>query len=265
MDAGDSVKRARRIRPHLLDPSPRRGYDPEMLSALLLLLQPAAPVTRDTIVTLTMPAERTAFDMASGTLQILVLIAGLVALVAMAASAIALRTAIQKLQDTVDRLATDAKPLLAQATQASEDARQVIQLVRSEAEKVVAVTGEVSERLLDVSDEAEERLDRVRALLDVLQTEVESTAISAAATVRGWRTGASAVGDALAGRGPRRRGPRRRSEAPLPWADAPDGDRAPLFAGSDPDDSDDEASDLADDMDELDDDRLDPRERPYFT
>ncbi|MCU0615910.1 MAG: hypothetical protein MUD17_02330 [Gemmatimonadaceae bacterium] len=232
-----------------------------MLSALLPLLQQAAPVTRDTIVTLTMPAERTAFDMASGTLQILVLIAGLVALLAMAASAFALRTAIQKLQDTVDRLATDAKPLLAQATQASDDARQVIQLVRREAEKVVAVTGEVSARLLEVSDEAEERLDRVRALLDVLQDEVESTTISAAATVRGWRTGASAIGDALAGRGPRRRGPRRQSEAPLPWADAAHGDDAPDDEAMDDDAMDDDAID----DDAPDEDRLDPRERPYFT
>ena len=246
-----------------------------MLTGPFSALLQATTVTRDTIVTLTMPAERTAFDLASGTLQILVLIAGLVALVAMAASAIALRTAIHKLQETVDRLAADAKPLLAQATRVSEEARDVVKLVRAEAEKVVAVTGDVSDRLLDVADAAEQRVDRVRALLDVLQTELEDSTLSAAATVRGWRVGATALGDALAGR--RARG---RRTAPLPWADAAtdddlvDGDEADddlLDAAADDEDA---MLDATDDDDvapaprrrarRRDGDRLDPRERPYF-
>lgn len=234
-----------------------------MLPAPLLVLQQAAAVTRDTIVTLTMPAERTAFDVASGTLQILVLLAGLVALIAMAASAIALRTAIHKLQETVDRLSTDAKPLLAQATRASEDARDVIKLVRTEAEKVVAVTGDISTRLLDVADEAEERLDRVRALLDVVQDEVEETALSAAASVRGWRVGATALGAALAGR--RRRRP---DAAPLPWAEAADDAAAVPDEMGDDEVGDDAAlreAPEADLMDDEVDERLDPRERPYFS
>ena len=273
------MTRTRSVKPR---PSARRGhrlldrasgpaYDPRMDTGPLLPLLQAAVVTRDTIVTLTMPAERTAFDLASGTLQIIVLLVGLVALVAMAASAIALRTAILKLQETVDRLAADAKPLLAQATRVSEEARDVIKLVRAEAEKVVVVTGEVSERLLDVADAAEERVDRVRALFDVMQTELESTALSAAASMRGWRVGAAALGDALAGR----RAQRRRT-APLPWADAARDDVEDEDDVEDDDlaDEDVDVADLAhEDEDDLprprlrrrDVDELDPRERPYFS
>lgn len=262
---------AARRRRHLLDRASGPAYDPRMPTGPLPPLLQAAVVTRDTIVTLTMPAERTAFDLASGTLQIIVLLAGLAALVAMAASAIALRTAIHKLQETVDRLAADAKPLLAQATRVSEEARDVIKLVRAEAEQVVGVTGEVSARVLDVVDATEERVDRLRALYDVLQAELETTALSAAASVRGWRVGAAALGDALAGRRARRR-----RTAPLPWADADMGDIEDEH-DSGPDEA--AAGDLdADDLDadeeavpprprvrRRDAEGLDPRERPYFS
>jgi hypothetical protein len=234
-----------------------------LLGSLSPLLQ-AAVASRDTIVALTMPAERTAFDMASGTLQILVLLAGLIALVAMAATALALRHAITRLQDTVDRLVGDAKPLLHQATRASEDARDVIKLVRHEAEKIAGATGAVADRLLDVSQAAEERLDQVNALLDVLKDEVQDTAISAAASVRGMRVGAVALGAALSGG---RRLRRRRDEA----------DEAPLLDGDEDGDEGDDVADAAeghgDDIDEVlhvdgmdgDDAALDPAERPYFT
>jgi uncharacterized protein YoxC len=163
------------------------------------LLQSA--VIRDTIVTLTMPAQRTAFDYASGTLQILVLIVGLVALASMAAMTLTLRRAMISLQATVDRLAADAKPLLQQATRTSEDARDIVKTVRREVDRIAEATAEVSERLLDLSDLAEDRIDSVSALLDVMQDEVQDTAISAAATLRGARVGAVALGAVLGLRG----------------------------------------------------------------
>jgi hypothetical protein len=248
-----------------------------MAPGLSLPLLQAAGVTRDTIVALTMPAERTAFDVASGTLQIIVLLAGLVAMIALAATAIAMRKAIHAVQGTVDKLVTDAKPLLDQATRASEEARDVLRLVRSEAEKVVAATGEVSERLLEVSDAAVERLDRVAALVDVLQDEVEDAALSTAATVRGLRVGAMAVGAALTGVERRRRRrtatlAEREAEARRAGTDEdePEDDEDDLDPAL-PDAADDDEADLAaadDDADDPDDDEadgaLDPRERPYF-
>jgi len=222
----------------LLDPAPREGYDPPMVLDLFLTLQPAAATARDTIVALTMPAERTAFDVASGTLQIVVLLAGLIALIAMAVTALALKRVIEQLQETIDRLAADAKPLLHQATRTTEEARDLVKRVRTEAERLAEATGAVSERLLDVSEAAGERLDQVNALLDVLQEEVQETALSAAATVRGMRVGAVALGAALTGA----KAVRRRTVSAKPDDDAldEDDDEDDLVAddppASDPDD-----------------------------
>lgn len=220
-----------------------------MVLDVLLMLQPPAAIVRDTIVTLTMPAERTAFDVASGTLQIIVLLVGLVALIAMAATALALKKVIEKLEGTVDRLAADAKPLLQQATRTTEEARDLVKRVRTEAERLAEATGAVSDRLLDVSDAAGERLDEVNALLDVLQDEVQETALSAAATVRGMRVGAVALGAALTGVKAVRRRATRDDDAIA--ADDVDPDDDDLF-----DDDDDAFDEAASDAD--------PSDRPYF-
>jgi uncharacterized protein YoxC len=220
-----------------------------MVHDFLLSLQPTAAITRDTIVALTMPAERTAFDVASGTLQIIVLLAGLIALIAMAITAFALKRVIEKLQETIDRLAADAKPLLHQATRTTEEARDLVKRVRTEAERLADATGAVSERLLDVSEAAGARLDQVNALLDVLQEEVQETALSAAATVRGLRVGAVALGAALTGA---KAGRRRVAADASP-------DRDALDEGED-DEEDEEEDDLVTD----DPSPSDPDDRPYF-
>lgn len=243
----------------LLDPVPSAGYDPSMsfpfdVSALL-----QAAVIRDTIVTILVPEPRTAFDYASGTLQILVLIVGLIALGAMGALSLTLRKSVMALQATVDKLAVDVKPLLIQATRVSEDAHDIVKTVRREVDKIADATSEVSERLLDLSDAAEDRIDSVNALLDVMQDEVQNTAISAAATLRGARVGAVALGAVLGLRG-------RDAEDSAP-TDADDGDALDdeydalddhLAAGDeDLDDDADEDVDDELDTDDLDDDDYD--------
>jgi uncharacterized protein YoxC len=220
-----------------------------MVLDLLLMLQPPAAIVRDTIVTLTMPAEQTAFDLASGTLQIIVLLVGLVALIAMAMTALALKKVIERVEGTIERLATDAKPLLDQATRTTEEARDLVRRVRAEAERLAEATGSVSERLLDVSKAAGDRLDQVNALLDVLQEEVQETALSAAATVRGMRVGAVALGAALTGASAvRRRATRSDSDVAADEAEPDDDD---LF---DEDDA----------LDEEEGSDTDPSDRPYF-
>jgi methyl-accepting chemotaxis protein len=217
-----------------------------MVLDLLLMLQPPAAIVRDTIVTLTMPAERTAFDLASGTLQIIVLLVGLVALIAMAVTALALKKVIEKLEGTIERLAADAKPLLHQATRTTEEARDLVKRVRTEAERLAEATGAVSERLLDVSEAAGERLDQVNALLDVLQDEVQETALSAAATVRGMRVGAVALGAALTGaKAVGRRTARNDADVASEHLEADD-------------------DDLVDDEDDEELEQPDPSDRPYF-
>lgn len=179
------------------------GYDPAMVlfPEVLALLQ--APVARDTIVTLTMPAQTTAFDYVNGTLQLALMVVGLVALVVLILVALTLRKSVQALQATVDRLTADAKPLLYQATRTSEDVRDVVKVVRREVDRLAETSNDISDRLRDMSSAAEQRVDQANALLAVMQDEVEKTTISAAATMRGVRVGAVALGAALAGRAPK--------------------------------------------------------------
>ncbi len=211
-----------------------------------------AGVIRDTIVTLTMPAQRTAFDYASGTLQILVLVVGLVALASMALMLLTFRKAIVSLQGTVDRLSADAKPLISQATRVAEEAREVMKRVRGEVDGIADATAEVSARLLDIADAAEARIDEVNALLDVLQDEVQDTALSAAAAVRGARVGAVALGAAL---GMRNRSPKSVN------ADAREASYLKEGADAERDDDDDDGDD---DFDDTPVDALPPDERPYL-
>ncbi len=173
--------------------------------AILLEILPAlqAGLTPDTVVALMVPPEPSAFDYASGVLQILVLIVGFFALGAMALLAITLRKSVVALQSTVDRLTTDIRPLLMQATRLTEDAHDIVKTVRREVDRLSDATGQVSERLLDVSDLAAQRIDDVNALLTVLQDQVQDTALSAVAAVRGLRVSAAGIGDALTGNAPR--------------------------------------------------------------
>ncbi len=223
-----------------------------------------AGVIRDTIVTITVPAPLTAFDYASGTLQILVLIVGLVALSTMALLTITLRKSIVALQGTVDRLSADVKPLITQATLVTDDVRDVVKTVRGEVNRIAEASAEVSERLLDLSDAAEVRIDEVTALLDVLQDEVQDTALSAAAAVRGARVGAVALGAALGL--PKRQAKRRKKR------DTMDPAEASYFDDDEGDDEDDDDVELSyldaddEDIDEeaalrLDDDETDTDSR----
>ncbi len=241
------------------------------LEVLLALQAGAMP---DTVVSLIIPPEPTLFDYASGTLQILVLVVGFFALGAMAFLALTLRKTVLALQATVDRLTADSKPLLHQATRLSEDAHDIVKTVRREVDKLADVSGDVSERLQDLSDAAGERISEVNALLDVLQDEVQDTALGAVAAARGLKVGAVALGAALVGSGGRSsRRPKARPQSPRIRARDNDDDDAPLFdEDTDVDDElealhDDLVDDVDDGVDDVDDDIDDDDDdasRPYF-
>lgn len=245
------------------------------LEVLLALQVTAMP---DTVVSLVIPPEPTVFDYAHGTLQILVLIVGFVALGAMAFLALTLRKSIIALQGTVERLTADAKPLLHQATRLSEDAHDIVKTVRREVDKLADAAGQVSERIHDLSDTAAVRIDQANALLDVLQGEVQDTALDAVAAARGLKVGAAALGAALAGNSSRSIA-RKKSRQQTPRIRARDEAETPLFdMGSDVDagfealahDIVDEGDDrVDDDIDDYPDERIgdddhDEQSRPYF-
>ena len=168
---------------------------------LTRLLQAAA--FPDTIIARTIP-ERGMLEWTSGVLQIVVLILGIGVLIATILLILSMRAGVQKFNQTVDRLSTETKPLLANATAIVGDAREVVAMLRTDIERVTEAAEALSEQLLGAADATVRRVDNVNAVLDVLQDELEDTALSAVSAIRGVRVGAGALTAGMTHPRPRR-------------------------------------------------------------
>lgn len=87
----------------------------------------------------------------------------------------------------------DARPTLDSARRLVDDAQHVFQSVRRETEDIVHSSKAVRERLDRLMHRTEERLQDLDALIDVVQLEVEETALDIAAALRTTRRGASVL------------------------------------------------------------------------
>lgn len=102
----------------------------------------------------------------------------------------ALRVSIER---TVELLERDARPTLDSARRLIDDAQHVVSSVRTEADGIVHSSKDVRERLDGLMRRTEERLQDLDALIDVVQYEVEETALDVAAALRTTRRGASVL------------------------------------------------------------------------
>jgi hypothetical protein len=98
--------------------------------------------------------------------------------------------------------------MLSNANAMVRDAREMVALVRDDVTRVTDAAGLIGDELLHAAQTTARRVDDVNAVLDVLQTELEDTALGAAAAIRGVRVGARALAGAFPGR--RRRQKRRK-------------------------------------------------------
>lgn len=83
------------------------------------------------------------------------------------------------------------KALKGFAGPAIADVRQLIGSIKSEADALVSASRDVRQRIVRAADAAEDRLTDLDALAEVLQDELEETALDAAATMRDVRRGLS--------------------------------------------------------------------------
>jgi len=83
------------------------------------------------------------------------------------------------------------KALKRAAGPAIADVRQLISSIRTEADALVGASRDVRQRIVRAADAAEERLTALDSLAEVMQEELEATAIDAAATMRDVRRGLS--------------------------------------------------------------------------
>jgi methyl-accepting chemotaxis protein len=83
------------------------------------------------------------------------------------------------------------KALKGFAGPAIADVRQLIASIKTEADALVGTSRDVRHRIVRAADKAEERLTALDTLAEVVQEELEETAIDAAATMRDVRKGLS--------------------------------------------------------------------------
>ncbi|HEX4573977.1 MAG TPA: hypothetical protein VH158_02510 [Gemmatimonadales bacterium] len=110
------------------------------------------------------------------------------AILALAAVAIALASVIAALG-----VRAFLRVLRALAGPALGDVRQLVASIRAEADGLVGTSRDLRGRIVRAADAAEARLADLDALFEVVQEEVESTALDVAATLRNVRRGLSVL------------------------------------------------------------------------
>ncbi|MBK7783428.1 MAG: hypothetical protein IPJ57_02900 [Gemmatimonadetes bacterium] len=119
----------------------------------------------------------------------LVIIAGAFLVIA-AASALAARQAareMQQLSRVIESLRTDLAPALTAVQAVSGEGQRLAGMVGTEAEELVLASRQLREGLKD-------RLANLEAIYDVLEEEIEDTAVDVAVTLRTFRSGAGWFG-----------------------------------------------------------------------
>lgn len=107
----------------------------------------------------------------------IIALAALLTAVAIIAAALGIRAALKALKGF-------AGPAIA-------DVRQLIGSIKIEADALVGTSRDVRHRIVRAADAAEDRLTSLDALAEVMQEELEETAVDAAATMRDVRRGLS--------------------------------------------------------------------------
>ena len=107
----------------------------------------------------------------------IIAVAALVGAVAVIAAALGVRTAVRTIRNLAGPAITDV--------------RQLITSIKIEADALVGASRDVRHRIVRAADAAEERLTDLDALAEVMQGELEETAMDAAATMKDVRRGLS--------------------------------------------------------------------------
>lgn len=166
----------------------------DMTHVATLLVQ-AAHVLPDTLITRQAPADVGVFQTIITAINGLFTLALLVLAVGFAVAAWNARKTYRKMNELLDRFYGDVTPLVRSASIATEDAREIVAIVKGDVRQVQQTVAAANARLLKAVKEAEARLDEFNALIEVVQDEAESAFVNTASTVHGVRTGLAQVFD----------------------------------------------------------------------
>lgn len=146
----------------------------------------------DTIIARTIP-DRGVLEWTNGILEMLVLLLAAGTLVALILLLLGMREALRKVSATLDTLTNEARPLLAGANAIVTDARDMVATVKRDVSEVSNAAAAMGDTILDAVEATAQRVDQVNAVLDVVQEELEETAITAVSAIRSARLGAQAM------------------------------------------------------------------------
>jgi uncharacterized protein YoxC len=183
--------------------------------AALLVQTPAqvGPVLPDTLLMRQIQSEPSMLQRFAEILRALMTLAILVLTIAVVPAAWNFRKSYKKFSDLLDRVYADVNPITHHAARISENVDYVTTAIRADVQRASATLGDANARLQEAIRQAERRAQEFEALLSVVQEEAETTFVSAAAAVRGVRTGVGQLRDDLTDplpRSSRRRRARRR-------------------------------------------------------
>lgn len=119
----------------------------------------------------------------------LVVVTGIsLAILALAALAIAVAQVVMAFE-----LTTLLRQLHQVGGPALSDVRDLVATIRAEADSLVGTSRDLRGRIVSAADQAQARLTDLAALFEVVQEEVETTVLDAAATLRTVRRGFSVI------------------------------------------------------------------------
>ena len=97
---------------------------------------------------------------------------------------------LRRLGRVLDR---DGQPVLQAARAVAEDAGKIVSQLRGEVEQVVAASRALRVRVSGAAASLDDRARDLEAVLDILQDEVEETALDVAAALRATRRGTTVI------------------------------------------------------------------------
>ncbi|HKO15852.1 MAG TPA: hypothetical protein VJU87_06415 [Gemmatimonadaceae bacterium] len=177
----------------------------QALMAASLWISSQAATLPDTIFTRQIASVPSTFERVTSIASGVLTLAILVFVVAAVPAAWSFRKSYKRVSRLLDRISGDVTPLMHHASTIAGNIEYVTTSVRAEVQRVNASIAGANERLQQAVALTERRLNEFNALLEVVQDEAERVFVSTASTVRGVRTGASALteeaGPKLARRG----------------------------------------------------------------
>lgn len=152
---------------------------------MIALVQIPAPPS-DTVALAVPPTFLSTAEAVSTILLTLVVLGVLVAFIH---GILQLRKLTRSVTKVMERVESDAGPLVDRAKRVAENVDFITAAVRTDVRKLNESVARLNDRLNEASERMEERIQDFTALVEVLQSEAEDLALDTAAAVRGVKAG----------------------------------------------------------------------------